>query len=301
MNLLITGAWSESKKFINTLKQFGFDVYFMENEYELLPLKNEDVDAVICNNLFKFHDICLFKNLKYIQLLSAGLDRFPLEKIKNKSITIKTARGVYSIPISEHVILGLLSLYRNWDFFRKNQNEKKWEKNRDMIELYGKKVIIFGCGSVGLECAKKLNSFGCSIVGVDTISCESSYLNKMVLLKDFNSNFLNKADVVVSALPLNETTMHFFNSSFFDGMKEKSIFVNVSRGQVVDEKALIKALKEKLFGAVLDVFDTEPLNEKNELWSLKNVFLTPHNSFIGDGNNERISSLILSNLKVFIS
>ena len=83
----------------------------------------------------------------------------------------------------------------------------------------------------------------------------------------------------------------------FSFMKNGSILVNISRGAIVDEKALLKGLKEKLFGAVLDVFETEPLDEKRELWNLENVILTPHNSFVGEGNGERLSKVVIKNLE----
>lgn len=299
MNLLITGAWSESKKYLDVFKLYGANVYFMQNENDKLPLDSNNVEAVICNNLFNFHDINSFGNLKYVQLLSAGLDRFPIEKAKGKKITIETASNIYSIPISEHIILGLLSIYRNYMFFKRNQIAKNWEKNREMIELYGKRVMIFGCGSVGLECAKKLQSFGCFVIGIDITNKNSTFFNEMVLMSNFKTTLLNNVDIVISALPLNKTTLHFFDNTFFNEMKNQSIFINISRGQVTKEKDLITALKGKLLGAVLDVFENEPLDKNSELWNMDNVFLTPHNSFIGDGNNQRLADLILSNFEKF--
>ena len=110
---------------------------------------------------------------------------------------------------------------------------------------------------------------------------------------------LEGADIVVLTLPLTEETHHLFDKTKFEKMKNGAILVNISRGATVDTKAMIDALDTKLGGAVLDVFEEEPLGEDSPLWDMENVIITPHNSFVGEGNNERLRKIIKSNLEMF--
>lgn len=296
MKILITGAWNCSEEQLNSIRAMGHDVCFLQQEKDDLPCGADEIEGVICNALFLYHDICKFTKLKYIQLTSAGLDRVPLDYINSHGIKIYNARGVYSVPMAEFAVSGVLQLYKQSKFFYENQKLKKWEKRRDLLELYGKAVLIIGCGSVGTECAKRFKAFGCSVLGVDLFPYESEYFFEMLGLNDLDEK-LSQADVVVLTLPLTNETTGLFDAVRFKKMKNGAVLVNISRGAVVDEKALIKAVDEKLYGAVLDVFKEEPLNENSPLWQKENVIITPHNSFIGEGNGSRLYNLIRNNLK----
>ncbi len=296
MKILITGAYNASEKQIEKIKELGFEVYFHADERERVSLC-EIYDAVLCNGLFLHNDIKDFVNLKYIQLTSAGLDRVPLEYIKSKGIVINSARGVYSIPMAEFAVSGVLQLYKQVRFFFDNQKKHKWEKHRGLLELSGKNVLIAGCGSVGDECAKRFSAFGCSVFGIDVLNIDKPWYKEVFLL-DKMGMALKSADIVVLTLPLTEDTKHLLNEDTISGLKKDAILVNIARGGIVDTNAIIKVLEQKkLYGAVLDVFEEEPLSEKSMLWDMENVILTPHNSFVGEGNNERLFELILKNLK----
>lgn len=295
MRLLITGAWRCQKEQLNRIEKMGHSLLLLQNEKDELPCPYEEVDGVICNGLFLYHPIEKFTSLKYIQLTSAGLDRVPLDYIKAHRITINNARGVYSVPMAEFAISGVLQLYKQSRFFYGNQYKRSWEKNRDLLELNGKTVCIVGSGSVGTECAKRFKAFGCKVIGVDLYSREDVYYEKVYPLSDIEK-CLSVSDVVVLTLPLTDETRHMMNEERFSKMKYGSILVNIARGAVIDEQALIKALDGKLFGAVLDVFEEEPLKQDNPLWNKDNVIITPHNSFVGDGNQYRLNQVILQNL-----
>ena len=167
MRLLITGAWKEAEKFISQLEGYGHRVIFMQQEADRLPCEPSWAEGVVCNGLFLHHEIEAFTNLKYIQLTSAGLDRVPVEYIRKHKIALNNARGVYSIPMAEFAVCGVLQIYKKAALFRENQKTHLWEKHRDLLELYGKNVMIIGCGSVGTECAKRFSAFGCRIIGID--------------------------------------------------------------------------------------------------------------------------------------
>ena len=295
MKLLITGAWNCTSEQLKQIESMGHSVVFMQNEKDKLPCEYKDVEGVICNGLFLSHSIKKFTSLKYIQLTSAGFDRVPIDYVQTHGIEIHNARGVYSIPMAEFVISGVLQLYKQSRFFYENQKNSTWEKRRDILELHGKTVCIVGCGNVGTECAKRFQAFGCKVFGVDLYPREDISYEEMYPLSNIQKA-LSQADVVVLTLPLTEQTRKMFNSCLFEKMKEKSIFVNIARGAIVDEQDLLKALDEKLMGAVLDVFEQEPLSNSSLLWKRDDVIITPHNSFVGDGNNGRLSCIIVKNL-----
>lgn len=297
MNILITGAWQEAEKSINTIEIMGHKVLFLQYEKDELPCDYEWVEGVICNGLFLHHSIEKFINLKYIQLTSAGYDRVPMEYVYEHNIKINNARGVYSIPMAEFAIAGVLQLYKHMDRFAENQKDALWNKERNLLELFGKTVCIVGCGNVGTECAKRFKAFGCNVDGVDIVTREDENYSRIELIDNIDE-VLVCSDIVVLTLPLTERTFHIMNKDRFEKMKKESVLVNIARGAVVDSTALIEALdNKKLGGAVLDVFEEEPLDEKNRLWSMKNVIVTPHNSFVGDGNRERLERIIFLGLE----
>lgn len=297
MNLLITGAWQEAKNYISEIENMGHKVVFMQYEKDELPCDYEWVEGVICNGLFLSHPIEKFVNLKYIQLTSAGYDRVSMEYVNQHNIKISNACGVYSIPMAEFAIAGVLQIYKHMGNFAENQKVALWNKERNLLELFGKTVCIVGCGSVGTECAKKFNAFGCTVIGIDIITREDENYSKIELIENIDE-VLADSDIVIHTLPLTEQTYHIINKDRFDKFKQDSVLVNIARGAVVDTAALIEALDNKrLGGAVLDVFEEEPLDKENRLWSMENVIVTPHNSFVGDGNNQRLSRVIINNLK----
>ncbi len=295
MNLLVTGAFDWQRQELDKLSQMGHSVVFMQYEADALPCKAEWVEGVIANGLFLTHPIERFVNLKYIQLTSAGFDRVNTDYVKAHNIEIHNAKGVYSVPMAELSVCGVLQLYKQSKFFLNNQKEHKWEKHRNLFELFGKTVCVVGCGSVGNECAKRFAAFGCEVIGVDLTPYDNSLYKEMLSVDKIDAA-LNKSDITVLTLPLNSETQGLFNKQRFDAMKEKSVLVNVSRGGVVDSKALVEALNGKLYGAVLDVFETEPLDDNSPLWDMENVIITPHNSFVGEGNHSRMLEVIFSNL-----
>ena len=296
MKLLITGAWKFAQEQLNTIVQLGHEIIFMQNENDALPCPYDEVEGIICNGLFLYHEIEKFTSLRFIQLTSAGFDRVPMDYVQEKGIKIFNARGVYSIPMAEFAISGVLQLYKQSSFFDENKKNIIWEKSRNLLELFGKTVCIIGCGNVGTECAKRFKAFDCQVIGVDLYPRDDENYHNMFSLADIEK-CLGYSDIVVLTVPLTDETKYLMNKERFDCMKNNSLLVNISRGGVVDEQSLLKVLDEKLLGAVLDVFEQEPLSKDNPLWQKENVILTPHNSFVGDGNADRLFSVINCNLR----
>lgn len=295
MNLLVTGAWGTAEENINKLKQQGHSVLFMQQEMDKMPCVYSWVEGVICNGLFQKHPIEQFINLKYIQLTSAGFDRVPMDYVQKHNIKIFNARGVYSIPMAEYAVAGVLQLYKQSVFFRQNQKKHIWEKHRGLLELSGKTVCIIGCGSVGTECAKRFAAFGCNVIGVDICPKSDENYHQIFALDELDT-VLYQSDVLVLTLPLTEKTKYLIDSDRFKFLKTGAVLVNISRGAIIDSSALIQNLN-KLRGVVLDVFEEEPLSEESLLWEAENVIITPHNSFVGENNQKRLLEVIVENLR----
>lgn len=296
MKLLITGAWRHTEEQLNMLEAKNNEIVLMADERGELPCSADSVEGVICNGLFLYHGIEQFKALKYIQLTSAGFDRIDMDYVNEHNIEIHNARGVYSIPMAEYAVFGVLELYKQGKFFIENQKLHLWEKHRGLLELYEKTVCIVGCGNVGTECAKRFKAFGCNVIGVDLYPREDNAYEKIYSLSQLD-NILQSADIVVLTLPLTKKTEKLISKEKLAIMKNGAILVNIARGAIVDENALADALKTHLYGAVLDVFGEEPLNENSPLWDMENVILTPHNSFVGENNGERLWQVIKTNLE----
>ncbi len=296
MNLLITGAFAWTEEELNTLKEAGHKIIFMQQEKADLPCSPEWVEGVIGNGIFLYHSMEKFSSLRYIQLTSAGFDRVPMQYVKERNIEIFNAKGVYSIPMAEFALNGVLSLYKQNTFFEKNQKNHQWIKRRDIRELFGKRVCIVGCGNVGTECAKRFVAFGCKVFGVDVKPYEAQEYENILPLDNLDEA-LAISDVVVLTVPLTEETRGLINAERLAKIKKGAVLVNIARGAVVDQNALIVELETKRLGAVLDVFEEEPLKGNNPLWNMENVVITPHNSFVGEGNHERMRSVIFKNLE----
>ncbi|MDM8144880.1 NAD(P)-dependent oxidoreductase [Bacteroides eggerthii] len=301
MNLLITGCFEYSNAQIKILESLGFTVYFMQQEKDELPLLASNVDAVVCNGLFLSHDIDQFSRLKFIQLTSAGFDRVPVDIIKSNGIQLYNARGVYSIPMAEWAIFRVLECYKQGWFFHQEQISGRWTKHRGLREITGIKVAVVGAGNVGQEVAKRFQAFGAETTGFDIHVNETLGFHYMALTETFRKR-VGEFDVVIITAPLLPSTIGLINRDVLMAMKENAVIINIARGGLIDQHALIDVLLQRpdLFAA-LDVFEVEPLPENNPLWKMKNVAVSPHNSFVSDGNNSRMFEVIYGNLKNFIN
>lgn len=293
MNLLVTGAWADAQAHIPELTALGHTVLFLQQEKDPLPCDPAWVQGVVCNGLFLHHPIEAFSNLRFIQLTSAGYDRVALDYVKAHGIELYNAAGVYSIPMAEFAVGGVLQLYKQSRFFWGNQKQHRWEKHRGLLELSGKTVCIVGCGNVGRECARRFAAFGCRVIGVNRTARTVEGISALLPLEEA----LPQSHVVVLTIALTEDTRHLMNGERFAMLREGAVLVNISRGAVVDEKALQAWLESsRSGGAVLDVFEEEPLPEDSPLWDSEKVLLSPHNSFVGDGVKERLTACIIENL-----
>lgn len=301
MNLLLTGCFKYSDEQLLKLQKLGYQTHFMQQEKEALPLKAEEIDATVCNGLFLSHDVDDFKNLKFIQLTSAGFDRVPVDIIQSRGIDLYNARGVYSIPMAEWAVFRVLEHYKQGWFFRQEQQSGRWTKHRELREIHGKRVAVVGAGNVGQEVAGHFQAFGASTTGFDIHTNETPYFDKMQRIGDLQK-LVGIFDIVVVTAPLLPSTQGLVSRQIMQAMKANAVLVNIARGGLIDEEAMCEVLSvRKDLYAALDVFIHEPLAENSPLWKLENVALSPHNSFVSDMNNERMFDVMYTNLKKFIS
>ena len=241
----------------------------------------------------------LYPNLQWIQAMSAGVDRLPLTKLAEKNILLTNVRGAHAIQMSEHVIWSMLNLLRQGRQVMHQQDQKIWSAKLRVEEMYEKTVCIVGAGTIGEAIAEKCRAFGMTVLGISRSGESHPSYDRMGALGEL-PHFLEISDVVVAILPLTQETENFFDAERFSQMKEGAYFINVARGPVVDEEALLEALKGgKLRGAALDVFVNEPLSESSPFWTMENVFLTPHIGGRSPGYTKRMFDVLIKNTRNF--
>lgn len=285
------------KEAMKALEDLGYEIV-LRRENEMIPEGDlQGVEALICYDPFKILDIDQIKDLKWIQLSSIGIDQLPMEKVKRRGILVTNNRGGYSIPIGEWVVLKILEIYKaSWCYYRQQQ-QQIWRVNKNQLELFGKRVAFIGTGSIALEGVKRLQGFGCTLWGVNTKGRPQEGFHQCFPIEEL-TQVLSQSDVVVLTLPYTEKTHHLINDQALASMKDQSVLINVSRGSIIDQEALVKHLKAgKLLGAALDVFEEEPLPQDHPLWKMENVLISPHSSWISEMRLERVYQTIYENMK----
>lgn len=300
MKLLLTGCFKYSQEQMDSLRSLGYSVYFMQQEKEKLPLDAPEIEAIVCNGLFLSHDLDTFTNLRFIQLTSVGFDRVPVDKIKARGIELYNARGVYSIPMAEWAMFRVLEHYKQGWYFKQEQDCGRWTKYRGLREVSGVKVAVVGAGNIGQEVAKRFQAFGAVTTGFDIHTNFTPFFAHMALTETL-IDCVGEFDVVVVTAPLLPSTKGLISREVLKAMKENAVLVNIARGGLIDQQSMVEVLQERkdLFAA-LDVFEMEPLEADSPLWRLENVAVSPHNSFVGDGNNIRMFNVMYNNLKAFV-
>jgi phosphoglycerate dehydrogenase-like enzyme len=282
---------------MNRIKELGYEVVIVKENEVINSDEINDSDILVCYNPFESLDVSKMNNLKWIQLSSAGIDQLPLDIVRSKGIKITNNKGGYSIPIGEWIVLKILEMLKKSSSLYKNQQCKKWKMDMSLLELYGKSVGFIGTGSIATEAAKRLRGFGVDILGVNTSGTDVEYFNKCFSVEKID-DMLKLCDIVAITIPHTEKTHHMVDQNRFSAMKDGVFIVNIARGNIIDEKALINNIRNgKISAAALDVFEEEPLNQDNPLWEFDNVIITSHNSWVSEQINERRFKLIYENLR----
>ncbi|MGM0899759.1 MAG: D-2-hydroxyacid dehydrogenase [Bacillota bacterium] len=239
--------------------------------------------------------------LRWLQSWSAGVNSMPLHKMESLGVRLTSANGVHSYPISETIFALMLALTRKIHTYVRNQTSKTWNHEGLNLEIHGKTIGIIGVGAIGKETAKIAKAFGMNVVGVRHTGRQEEFVDKMYYSHQLNE-VLPQCDYVVVTLPLTVETRHIFGVKQFELMKKTAFFINIGRGPIVDEGALITALiEEQIAGAGLDVFEKEPLDKTSPLWEMENVIVTPHTAGATEHYAKRvIEDIFIPNLKLYL-
>ncbi len=230
------------------------------------------------------------------QVAAAGLTRDELDRV-----AFASSAGVHATPLAEWSMLGLLAFRKDLPKLRADARERRWE-HWPMEELRDATLLVVGVGEIGQEVARLAKAFGMHVVGIKrTLPGSIPHVDELHPPERLDE-LVGRADGVVVTLPLTDETRGLVSRSTIGGMKRGAIFVNVGRGGVVDEQALVEALQQgRLRGAALDVFATEPLPPGSPLWELPNVIVSPHTAALSYRENERIVELFADNLGRYLA
>ncbi len=225
-------------------------------------------------------DLKQLPNLKWIQVMSSGIEQLPFQAMRSKNVLLTSARGVHAVPISEYVLSMILYFAKNIQHYRHLQKEKIWGYSEEvldqMTEISGNKIGILGAGSIGSEIAKKAKAFGMRTLGLNSNGRSVDGFDKMYPINQIGE-LLPQCDYICAALPSNQETKHIIDARMISLMKDGVVFINVGRGDAVVENDLIQALRtEKITAAALDVFQEEPLPPHHPFWGIDNLVITPH-------------------------
>ncbi len=239
------------------------------------------IDVLVCYTIPReaFHHA---DRLSWIHIGTAGIDHTIFPELMKSDVLITNASGIHARPASEFVMAQILYFAKKFDEFRKfkkTQQWSQWELAAKISLLSRKTIGIIGIGSIGSQIAKKAKAFDMRVIATkNTIHPEDQFADVDKLLpKQKLSELLRESDYVVLSVPLTSQTEKMINTRSFAQMKSSAYLINISRGKVVDEKALIRALSTNaIAGAALDVFEHEPLPKNSPLYQLPNVLISPH-------------------------
>lgn len=261
------------------VKQLASD-YTVKLQDELTPTDIENIEITYGWNLRQLEEaeLMAMKRLRWIQAASAGIDYLPESLRQNTELQISTMSGLHAQPIAESVFGYLLATGRQLFTSYSKQQRNQWSKPEHglFFSLKDKTILVYGAGNIGKEIAHIAKSFGMKVIGVNTSGRPVEPFDQTVKLEE-SAEYATQADYIVSSLPATTETDDFFNEAWFNSLKSSAHFINIGRGNTVDEKALYGALLAgKFAGAYLDVFKEEPLPEDSPLWQLPNLLITPH-------------------------
>jgi len=236
--------------------------------------------------------------LRWFQSAAAGFDAPIFAELIRRGILF-TKSDVHSVPIAEYVLRAVLDHCQGPERWAAAQAKRQWVR-LEFDEVFGSTWVVVGMGSIGSAVAIRARAFGAYVVGVRRRPATDEPVDEMVTPEALPA-VLSRADVVVLCAPANASTEHLVDAAFLGAMKERALLVNIGRGSVVDEEALVAALNGgQIAAAVLDVFQTEPLPPESPLWGHPRVSVTPHTSAISSARFARQAELFNDNLSRFL-
>ncbi|MEM7112776.1 MAG: D-2-hydroxyacid dehydrogenase [Chloroflexota bacterium] len=238
--------------------------------------------------------------LKWVQLCSTGFSDNITPEVENGRVTLTNAPGLHTLPIAESVLAAMLNHAKNFVQRRIEQQAHHWNQLKN-DELIGRTALILGLGQIGKRVAQLCQAFGMRVIGSKRTIELVDHVETVFPITEL-SHFLPQADYIIIALPMTPATEKLLDAAAFQLMKPTAYLINVGRGLVVDEPAMIAALRSRqIAGAYLDALIEEPLPADSPLWDLENVFLVPHDSHSSPYIGDRMVDLFCANLTRYVA
>ena len=239
--------------------------------------------------------------LQWLHVFNAGVDHPIYTEMLQRGVRLTTSAGTTAVPIAQTAITGLLMLARNFPRWLAAQRERRWDPMRPPDfprDLPGQTALIVGLGSIGSEIARLARALGLKVIGVRRSPQRPGDPVDELHPPQKLAELLPRADWLIIASPLTAETRGMINADLLARLPQGARIINIGRGEIIDETAMIEALRSgHLGGAYLDVFEKEPLPTESPLWDLPNVLISPHNSAAASGNDERVYQMFLANLE----
>jgi phosphoglycerate dehydrogenase-like enzyme len=297
----IVFTFQPKEKFVSDLKNSFPEVEFLfykkikeaENE-----LPNAEVIVTMGEDLTDDH-IEKSANCNWIMVTSAGLEKMPFESIKKRGILVTNARGIHKIPMAEFTIGLMLQYAKQLQAVLKQESDNVWSRRLPTSELHQASLLILGAGAIGGEIARLAKAFHMRVSGVNSSGSPAEHFDSMFTLETFTER-LPHADYIVSVLPSTAKTKHLLKVVHFEQMKDTAVFINIGRGDLIEESVLLEANEKKLIGHMyLDVFDKEPLPKDHPFWRNEGITVTPHLSSITKKYMPRALDIFKKNLTTY--
>jgi phosphoglycerate dehydrogenase-like enzyme len=288
-------CWSIPDSYVDSLRrEFPEHAFVRADTDEETLARIGDADVVFGTTVTR-EQLAAARRLRWIHSNAAGIGNMLFPEMIASSVVMTNSRGNSAATIAEHVIAVTLALLRDFPLACRRAATRTWAQDefhtRARVRMLRDcRVLVIGFGSIGREVGRLMSAFGATVAGIRR--------SVPVRLHDE----LHLADVVVLSAPQTRETIHMIGAAELAAMKEDAVLVNVSRGKLIDEAALLRALETgRLRGAALDVFEHEPLPPDNPLWSREDVIVTPHVSGFQAHHWPGATSLFADNLRRFIA
>lgn len=260
-----------------------------------------DVEVLVGNNRLEAEYFDSAPNLRWLQVMNAGLERLDRQGILQRGFFVTNGSGLSAAPIAEWCIGAMFALAKLFPSYLRNQDRHAWERIRGATVLEGKTCGIVGLGAIGRATAQRARALGMRVIASRrTVEGVDPDCDELLPYGDLLS-LLSRSDYVVICVPLTRETHHLIDSAALAAMKPTAAILNIARGDVIDQDALVAALREgRLGGAALDVTTPEPLGPESPLWDFPNVLITPHTSGSSDRRDGSAAALFIDNLQRYL-
>jgi D-2-hydroxyacid dehydrogenase (NADP+) len=283
-------------------RQLGV-AHFQARTLEELERQAAEADVLVVSGLWRNTLLACAPKLRFVQSFSAGTDQYDKALFAKRGVRLANAQGANERAVAEHAIALILALTRQLPLASDNQRARHW---RGMIgnralreqELAGKTLVIVGLGRIGTRLATLARAFEMRVIGVRRTAGQAPQVVDEVVPQTDLANALAEADVVALTCPLTPETEGLVGAAALAALKPGALLINVARGKVVDEAALVAALADgRLRAAALDCFSEEPLPPESVLWALSNVLITPHTAGETGRYEENVVDILVDNLE----